>query len=91
MTSIDQIDAQTLCILQEECSEVIQAICKCLRFGYNSCHPETGVMNIERLEEELGDLLAMVDKLYIHGIVSQYDVELHKANKFEKLKRWSDI
>ena len=48
-------------ILQEECAEVIQAVSKCSRFGIDNYKPGKPLTNREHLEEELGDLLAMVD------------------------------
>ena len=80
---------EALRILQEECAEVIQAVSKVFRFGINTEH--NGFTNKERLEEEIGDLMCMVDILVENCIIS--DTELNKArkNKKEKLKKWSRI
>lgn len=50
-------------ITAEECAEVIQAITKCLRFGLDQVHPETGISNKEQLETEVGQLLCMITML----------------------------
>lgn len=78
-------------ILSEECAEVIQAISKCHRFGMDNYKPGKPKTNREHLEEELGDLLAMVDILREKGIVSQGNMEVAKVAKIEKLKQWSNI
>ena len=55
---------ETLTILSEECAEVIQANSKLIRFGpYDED-------NIKELEQELGDVMAMVMILDYYGYVS---------------------
>ena len=54
---------EILRITQEECAEVIQAISKISRFGIDNLKPGKPKTNREHLEEELGDLLAMIDIL----------------------------
>ena len=59
---------EILLITQEECAEVTQAISKVFRFGFDDCWPrgEDWVpTNKERLEEEVGDLLCMIDIIYM--------------------------
>jgi NTP pyrophosphatase (non-canonical NTP hydrolase) len=82
---------ETLCITQEECSEVSQAVSKIFRFGWESKHPKTGVNNKEHLEEEIGDLLCMVDILVEKCIISDTQVNIARKAKREKLKTWSSI
>jgi NTP pyrophosphatase (non-canonical NTP hydrolase) len=82
---------EILCITQEECAEVSQAISKVFRFGFESCHPVTFVNNKEHLEEELGDLLAMVDILTEKCIISDSNVNIARKAKKEKLRAWSTI
>ena len=88
------MDAQTkevMDILQEECAEVIQAVSKCSRFGMDNCKPGKPLTNREHLEEELGDVLAMVDIMLEQGIVNIAKLEEAKLNKKYKLKKWSTI
>lgn len=78
-------------ILQEECAEVIQAVSKISRFGIDNFKPGKPKTNREHLEEELGDMLAMIDILIEKGIVSSTVLEGAKNAKIEKLKKWSNI
>lgn len=43
-------------IAMEECSELIQALCKVDRFGWYSCHPETGKQNLSQVLDEINDV-----------------------------------
>jgi NTP pyrophosphatase (non-canonical NTP hydrolase) len=78
-------------ILQEECAEVIQAVSKINRFGLDNFKPGKPKTNREHLEEELGDMLAMIDILQEMDIVSYTSIEKAQAAKIEKLKKWSKI
>jgi NTP pyrophosphatase (non-canonical NTP hydrolase) len=78
-------------ITQEECAEVIQAISKIRRFGMDNTKPGTEYTNREHLEEELGDVLAMVDILLINQVVNWGNLHKAKRAKIEKLKKWSTI
>lgn len=84
--------AEILRILQEECAEAIQAISKCFRFGPDQCKLDTDITNIQALQQELGDINAMVE-LLVDQKVGVDDAGLHTAKyrKFDKLKRWSNI
>jgi NTP pyrophosphatase (non-canonical NTP hydrolase) len=91
MNNMDEIIKETLLITQEECAEVTQAISKVFRFGMNAQYPAGAPTNKERLEEELGDLQAMIILLGQKGIISTKSVEFAAAEKIEKLKKWSNI
>jgi NTP pyrophosphatase (non-canonical NTP hydrolase) len=78
-------------ILQEECAEVIQAVSKISRFGIDNVKPGKPKTNRAHLEEELGDMLAMIDILIDKGIVSSDRLVSAKTAKIEKLKKWSTI
>jgi NTP pyrophosphatase (non-canonical NTP hydrolase) len=91
---VASMDAQTkevMDILQEECAEVIQAISKISRFGLDNLKPGKPKTNREHLEEELGDLMAMIDILQSMDIVSYTNIEIASKAKIEKLKKWSNI
>ena len=88
---MDNQTKEILCITQEECAEVSQSVSKIFRFGWESKHPKTGVNNREHLEEEIGDLLAMVDILVEKCIISDSNVNVARKAKREKLKTWSSI
>jgi len=80
---------EALAILQEECAEVTQAVSKVFRFGFDT--EFNGRTNRQRLEEEVGDLLAMVDILVQNGVLSDTELNRAKVAKTEKLKKWSGI
>jgi NTP pyrophosphatase (non-canonical NTP hydrolase) len=83
---------EILLILQEECAEVTQAISKCFRFGPDKMKPGKERTNIDMLEEEIGDLFAMVELLTdINVGVSIEGINEAKLNKFNKLKKWSNL
>lgn len=83
---------EVLLILQEECAEVTQAISKCFRFGPDQMKPGKERTNINMLEEEIGDLFAMVELLVDQDIgVTDEGIQKAKQNKFEKLKTWSNL
>jgi NTP pyrophosphatase (non-canonical NTP hydrolase) len=79
---------ELLVILSEECAEVSQAASKCIRFGMTATHPLHPESNQLRLEQELGDFLAMM-KLLIEenslneaNIMSAAEAKLIKVEKF---------
>ena len=83
---------EVLLILQEECAEVTQAISKCFRFGPDQMKPGKDRTNINMLEEEIGDLYAMVELLTDLNVgVTEQGVIEAKKKKFEKLKQWSNL
>jgi len=76
---------ECLVILAEECSEVIQAVSKTMRF------PEDDEKNRNRLAKELGDLQCMIDLTCKHLDIDQEDILLWSNMKVEKLKTWSNL
>lgn len=88
---MDKTTKEVMDILQEECAEVIQAVSKINRFGLDNFKPGKPKTNREHLEEELGDMLAMIDIMLEKSVISQDKLELAKQAKIEKLKKWSNI
>jgi NTP pyrophosphatase (non-canonical NTP hydrolase) len=88
---INDIDHEILSITQEECAEVIQAVSKIFRFGFDSRRPDKGYDNREHLEEELGDLQFMINLMIEHGIVRKDKLDEAEVKKYEKLQQWSSI
>jgi len=76
---------ESLIILAEECAEVSQVVAKLQRFGLY----DRG--NIHRLEEEIGDILAMIGILAHHNYINEENVMNRIPIKLEKLKHYSDI
>lgn len=54
---------ELLILLIEECSEVIKAATKCLRFGYSSDHGLGYGRNDLILAKEVGETVAIIDAL----------------------------
>jgi len=86
---MDNQTHEVLSILQEESAEIIQAVSKIFRFGIDT--QWKGQTNREQLEEELGDVLAMIDILCATNIVDLDKLKIAKHAKLEKLKLWSSI
>ena len=84
-------EKEVIDILQEECAEVIQAVSKINRFGADNIKPGKPKTNREHLEEELGDMLAMIDIMMELSVISLDKLEIAKKAKIEKLKKWSNI
>ena len=84
-------EKEVMDILQEECAEVIQAVSKINRFGADNIKPGKPKTNREHLEEELGDMLAMIDIMMELSVISLDNLEIAKKAKIEKLKKWSNI
>jgi len=82
---------EILSIAQEECGEVIVAISKIFRFGFDSRWPEGGIDNRSRLAEELGDLMAMVKLMSEYDIVDLEEMAKAGERKITKLKTWSKL
>jgi NTP pyrophosphatase (non-canonical NTP hydrolase) len=80
---------EIMLIAQEECAEVTQAISKVFRFGINGEH--NGATNKQRLEEEVGDLLCMVEMMIENGVIDGNAVAQAGLKKKEKLAKWSNI
>lgn len=87
--SLGEIDREIMLITQEECAEVVQAISKVFRFGFDSVHK--GVANRDHLAEEIGDLMCMIDLMIENGLVSESAVMAAKHEKLAKLEQWSNI
>ena len=88
---MDPKTKEILDITQEECAEVVVAVSKISRFGIDNFKPGKPKTNREHLEEEVGDLLAMVDLMVEHKIIDINSVDVARAAKKDKLKKWSNI
>lgn len=76
-----QPQRERLVLLAEECAEVIHAVTKILRHGYDSGHPRGGSDNREDLERECGNLrYAMV------LMTTAKDIDKQEVHRFAQLK-----
>lgn len=88
---MNKVEEEIMAIAQEECAEIIQAISKVFRFGFNSKHPNESYNNREHLEIEIGDLQCMIDLMVEKNMVDHQAIMLAAEAKREKLKVWSNI
>jgi NTP pyrophosphatase (non-canonical NTP hydrolase) len=86
---MNEVEREVMLIAQEECAEVTQAISKVFRFGFDSTY--NGRTNKERLEEEIGDLVCMLDLMRERGLIDWGNVIDASEKKLTKLKTWSNI
>jgi hypothetical protein len=77
-------------ITQEECAEVIQAISKVLRFGIDHESPITNITNAAHLEEEMGQLIAMMQLLADDWKLNRRNVTLAYENKKANYDLWDN-
>jgi NTP pyrophosphatase (non-canonical NTP hydrolase) len=83
---------ETLIITQEECAEVIQAVSKVMRFGFDSCYPtEDSASTKECLTMEIGQLLCMVGILVEQDVIDEDAMIAAMEAKKIKLETWSSI
>lgn len=89
MKHVSEHQEEILGILQEECAEVIQAASKIRRFGILNRKEDAELNNLQNLEMELGDVLALIDLCRDAGIGITVDgLENAKQAKKERLSKW---
>jgi NTP pyrophosphatase (non-canonical NTP hydrolase) len=84
-------DTQILNILQEECAEVSQVICKIRRFGIDQINYHSEKTQRETLEMEIGDLQCLINLAIEYKIVDHKQIKKAIKAKKQKLKEWSTI
>lgn len=67
-------ELERLALLSEECSEVIQAINKIIRHGYNSSHPDRRENNRYDLEKECGHVRHSMIRLCDAGDLNKQSI-----------------
>lgn len=92
---LTESQAERLALLSEECAEVIKAVSKILRHGYESTNPTVSVPDDERpetnrtaLERELGDVICAIRKLRHAEDVSECQIDRYADEKAIKIKKW---
>lgn len=85
---LDPAQTERLAILAEECGELVQAVNKIIRHGYESYHPITGDVNRSLLEKEMGDVRAAMIMLCNAGDTQKIAVHLYADQKLEKIGRY---
>jgi NTP pyrophosphatase (non-canonical NTP hydrolase) len=87
---ITERQREVLVIAQEEAAEVIQEISKIYRFGIDDQHRD-GMTHREKLQNEVGDLLCMIDLMVENRLIDPTAVEIARQAKVSKLRRYSKI
>lgn len=81
-------EAERLALLAEECGEVMQAIGKVLRHGYESTHPAGGPTNREALERECGDVYHAIWRLIGAGDIDGNGMSQRADDKAKSVMRY---
>lgn len=78
-----------LTCIQEECSEVIKAASKSLRFGLENGHPKSDpfLSNKRDLEIELSHIIAVAEYLEEEGCINLSNINIDKERKRKKLEK----
>ena len=75
-------ETELMIITMEECGELIEACSKAIRCeNYKD----------ERLTEEVGDVLFLIDLMIDRGLVTSEDISNRMEIKKEKLKKWCNL
>ena len=75
-------ETELMIITMEQCGELIEACSKAIRCeNYKD----------ERLTEEVGDVLFLIDLMIDRGLVTSEDISNRMEIKKEKLKKWSNL
>ena len=78
----DQLQ-ELMTITMEECGELIQQCSKAIRCD--------NYRDNEKLTEEVGDVMCMLELLHEYDLISWEDVYERVEVKKKKLKRWSNL
>ena len=74
---------ELLIITMEECGELIQECSKSIR--------KKDYYGNERLTEEVGDVMCMIELLHEYDLISYADIEERVLEKKKKLSKWSNL
>lgn len=80
-----------LLLLMEECNELSQIVSKALRFGMDEKHPEMKGTNVERIQEEFIDVVAIYNLCVKEGFIPRIgpaEMEDRELNKQIKVQRY---
>ena len=84
---MDSYRNENLVLLMEECAEVQQACTKILRFGWEGSYDD-GESNITVLLQEIGDLLAVLERFEFR-VPEKNMIKAFIIAKHEKLVRYA--
>jgi hypothetical protein len=81
-----------LILIIEECAEVIQEVCKAIRFGLDEVRPSQELTNGQRINYEINDLACVIDLAAKEKIINQtiyFDMRARKEEKVRKYMNYS--
>lgn len=83
-------EAELLAFLSEECGEVIQAIGKILRHGYESRNPDkpNGYTNRQQLEKEVADVRSAISMMTDSKDLNRIAIETHQQRRSENAGKY---
>lgn len=78
--------------LVEECSEVQHRVLKLLQFGLGEKEPGQNLTNIERLGNEINDVLTVIEMLEDNGyiFIDRANFNEYAKTKMEKINHFRD-
>jgi hypothetical protein len=79
---------ELLIILMEEAAEVQQRAAKALRFGLDEIQPGQELTNANRIEDEVGDFIAIYQKLAARDVLDVVRVGWAVHAKHQKVNNW---
>lgn len=79
---------EALALIVEECAEVQQRATKMMRFGVDEVQEGQDLTNADRLADEVGDLIAVLERAAEVGLIPWSRVGPSVEAKYEKLKVW---
>ena len=85
---LSDAESERLYLLAEEAAEVIQAIGKILRHGYESTHPDGGHTNRYLLEKELGDVSHAMLRMIREKDINEYHIDIERQKKATTVKKY---
>lgn len=88
INKLTDAEVEILDIAQEEAAEVIQAIGKIKRHGFESVSPETGVSNRDHLTTEVGDFGHAVARLIGMGHLSVEAIQQAEEDKARRIGKY---
>ncbi len=77
------MNTELFVVTMEECAELIQECSKAIRFDSH--------LDSDRLAQEVGDVVCMIELLQQHGIVDSTRIAAYAEQKRKKLQKWSNI
>lgn len=87
---LTEAEAERLALLAEECAEVIQAVMKIQRHGYESYNPDVPASpsNRAELEKELGHMAHAVDRMLLATDFSEDAINASADQKAAKIEQY---